>query len=340
LSTLRFRDWSTSGLINAIQSNALLPDAQMAFTAVDFIKIMNVEMESRIVPWILGLNENYFLKITNIPIIQTNSTALATANVNTGGPNVAYQLPSDAIGKKMQDVSIVNANGSFLSLPLLTTYQLGSPTTLSFGFWIGGDVLYLYPAPMFTSVNTIQITYPAAPLALCDDTRLVSHDPPSSAEVTAINTTSGAITMATVPASFTVGASINFVAGTPQFATQAVGTVLTVVGNQITVDPTVLIDTFNRPTVNVGSWVANAGYSPFLQMPGEARNLVVQAACVKVLRAMKDDGAKVALEDYKELCEASMKIFSTRVDNSPRILRTYGRGVGSWRRFGGWGRGP
>ncbi len=338
MSVIRFKEWSLSGLIEAIQENALLPENQQTFTQANYLRFLNVESESRVVPWILGLNESYFLKVANIPIIQSNSTALATLNTNSSGPNVAYQLPADAVGKKMVDVAIINSNGSFLSLPLLTTYQLGSPTQVSFGFWIGGDQIYLYPASQFTSVNTIQITYPGAPLALCDDTSLAPLGSPSSAEVTAINYTTGLITVATVPAAFTVGAAVNFVAGMPQFSTEAVTTITAVAGDTITVDPTVLKDFYNRPTVTVGSWVANAGYSPFLQMPGEARNLVVQATVVKVLRALKDVGAKVAKQDYDELISSSLKIFSPRVDDSPRILSTYGRGVGAWRRFGGWGK--
>lgn len=337
MSTIRNATFSTSGLIESVQENALLPQNQMTFTQANFIALLNVEAESRIVPYILTRDANYFLKTVQLPIVPTTSQALSTGLAGGQGPNASYQLPPDAIGKKLTNVSVVNSNGGIVSLPLLTTYQVSSPGAYSVGFWLEGDLLYLYPAQQFLNQQFIEITYPGAPLQLCDDTGSAPLGSASSAAVTAINYTTGLITLTSVPASLIVGADINFVSQTPQFRTLCAATVLTTASNQITIDPTVLMDTFQRPTVIVGDWVANLGYSPFLQMPGEARNLVVQATVVKVLRALKDSGSKEAKDDYNELLVAAEGLFTPRVNDSPKVLATYGRGIAAYRRFNGWG---
>ncbi len=143
--------------------------------------------------------------------------------------------------------------------------------------------------------------------------------------------------LGTVPSSFTVGTAVNFVSGSPQFQTTAATTITNISGFQITVDPSVLTDAQGRPTVNVGDWAANLGYSPFLQLPVEARNLVTQAAIVKILEGLGDDKYKVADERYRKIQKAAMQTLSPRVDDSPKTLGTFGRGIGSrWRAFR-WG---
>jgi hypothetical protein len=210
-------------------------------------------------------------------------------------------------------------------------------TAFTQGFWVQGDVLFLYPAAAFSAQASIQLVYPSAPLALCDDTGVPPPGAASAAQVGAVNASSGLITLVNVnPSSFTVGSDVNFVSGNPQFATNAYSTITATTGLTITVAAAALTDSYGRPTVNPGDWVANAGYSPFLQLPVEARNMVTEAAIVKALRAMNDDGAAVAKASYDEMERAGLKLFAARVDDAPKTISTYGRGVGAIRRFRGW----
>lgn len=334
MSVLRHRAWSSTGLLGAIADNALLPASQQTFTSTVLLKMLNVESESRVIPYILALDSNYFLKTAFIDTIQSNSTAIGPGIAQTLGSNVAYQLPADAIGKKLQNVSAISQNGAPVNLPLLTTWQVSSPTVYAQGAYVEADVLYLFPAQSFTNIQHVQIVYPAAPLSVCDDTGIVTPGQPSSAEVTAVDYTTGEVTLAALPTSFDIDAEVNFVGKDPQFQTKAETAVTTIAGLVITVDPTVLTDPFNRPTVVAGDWVANLGYSPFLQMPAEARNLVVQATVVKLLRALKDEGAEVALKDYNEMLKSANKLFTPRINDSPKVISSFGRGIGAWGRRG------
>lgn len=334
MSTIRHRAWSATGLLEAIADNALLPQNQQTFTPDVLLAMLNVEMESRVVPHILGLDANFFLKTAFIDTIQSNSTALGPGITQTLGSNVPYQLPADAVGKKLQNVSAISQNGAPVNLPLLTTWQVSSPTVYAQGAFVEGDVLYLFPAQSFTSIQHVQIVYPAAPLSVCNDTGIASTGKPSSAEVTAVDYVTGAVTLAALPTSFAVDAEVNFVGGDPQFQTKAESVITAIVGLQITVDPAVLTDPFSRPTVVPGDWAADLGYSPFCQMPAEARNLVVQATVVKLLRALKDDGAKVAKADYDEMLISAYKLFTPRINDSPKVISSFGRGIGAWGRRG------
>lgn len=338
-TTLRHKAWSTSGLIESVSRNTLLPSAQATYQPADFIALLNEALQSEVIPFILSLDSNYFVTTVQIPIIQSTSTAFVQASVGSGGPNVAYQLPPDAVGKKLVDVAVVSSQGIMTTLPQVTPWQIGSYTAYNTGFFTQGDLLYLFPARAFTALTAIQITYPQAPLALCDDTGAPSNGDPSSAEISAVNTTTGAVTLAgTMPTSFSIGSAVNFLTGVPQFRTSAASVISAQSGFQITVDPSVLVDAQGRPTVNVGDWAANLGYSPFLQLPVEARNLVTQAAIVKILEGLGDDKAKIADARYRQMQKAATFLLSPRIDDAPKTLSSAGRGIGSvWRKRYSWG---
>ena len=334
MSTIRNQAWSTSGLIAAVSRNAMLPAQQNTFTNNDIMEMLDEECSNTVVPFILGLDQNYFLNTVLIPVIQTQSWALSTGFAGTQGSNVAYQLPPDAVGKKLKNVSILNNNGNPLTLPEVTPWQVGARSPITYGFWVEGDQLFLFPAQQFQSNPYIQIVYPAAPLSLCDDSGTAGANAANAAQVSAADLTTGTVTVTPLlPGSFTVGADVNFIRPDPAFATSGGATILGVAGFTFTVDPTLLVTQYNQPLLAPGFWVANAGYSPFLQLPKEGRNLVTQATIAKMLLALNDEGAKAATNKYEQLEKAALKLFSPRIDDSPKVLTSRGQGVGAWRRY-------
>lgn len=359
-TVLQHQEWSTSGLIASISRNAFLPANQNTFSQADFIAIMNEELQSRVIPYILDLNENYFYTTVQVATLGSSSKALSVGSAPQGGSNVGYPLPADAIGKRLIDVSAVLASGATRALPMVTDWQAGSPGSYKFGCYIGGqngDYLYLYPAEAFATVSYISITYPQAPLALCDDTAGVSSNytagTATSAGVSGISTSDGTISLmngsglplGSLPSTFVIGANVNFIAGTPQFATEVVATISNVggllFGNQFQIaNPSALTDSWGRPTVNVGDWAANAGYSPFLQVPAEIRNLVVQAAVVRCMQAMGGDQWQAAETKMQQMLQSMTALLKPRISDSPKVLTSGNRGIGAWGRRGYFWRGP
>lgn len=341
---LRHQEWSTSGLVASISRNAFLPANQQTFSQADFIAILNEELQSRVIPFILALNENYFVTTVNIPVIATSVKALSVGTSPQGGSNVAYQLPVDAIGKRLVNVSAVLASGSSVTLPLVSEWQVGSPGAYKFGCYIGGqngDYLYLYPAQAFQNVPYISITYPQAPLALCDDTAGASSGyvagSASAAQITAINYTTGVLTLTAVPTIFTTGAGVNVVSGTPQFATEVVDSLAATSGSTVTLaTPGLLTTTYSQQAAVVNDWIASAGYSPFLQVPAEIRNLAVQAAVVRCLQALGGDQWQTAETKMQQMLQSAVPLLKPRISDSPKVLTSSNRGIGAVGRWRGY----
>lgn len=359
-TVLQHQEWSTSGLIASISRNAFLPANQNTFSQADFIAIMNEELQSRVIPYILDLNENYFYTTVQVATLGSSSKALSVGSAPQGGSNVGYPLPADAIGKRLIDVSAVLASGATRALPMVTDWQVGSPGAYKFGCYIGGqngDYLYLFPANAFSDVNYLQITYPQAPLALCDDTAGTANGyaagTASAAMVSGVSTSDGTISLSNssglplgaLPATFIVGAGVNFVTGTPQFATEINATISNIGGllfaNQFQISaPASLTDQWSRPTVNVYDWVANQGHSPFLQVPAEIRNLVVQAAVVRCMQALGGDQWQTAEQKMQQMLQSMVPLLKPRISDSPKVLTSANRGIGAWGRRGYFWRGP
>lgn len=348
MSRIRYTNWSTSGLLATVQRDALLPNNQNTYSSADMLTFLDQSASNIVVPFLTGLDQNYFLKTSLVTVQASQSRALSTGAASQFGSNPAYALPTDAVGKKLFDVAVIGTGGGICVLPQVTPFQAGTAGPLGAGFWVEGDQLFLFPANRFTTAQVIQIIYPAVPLKLCDDTGAPTtaegvYDAglPTSAQITAVDTTTGEVTLAVLPASWVMDTEVNFVKGTPQFATTGTGSPALVSGSggplSIFVDPATLFDPAGNVAVAAGDWVADAGYAPFLQMPQEAVNMVTQAAVVRLLQGLADDaGAQRAQGMYDRMEAASRQIFSPRVNDAPKVLSTYGRGVGAWRLYGPW----
>ncbi len=142
MGTIRHKAWSSSGLIASVERNTLLPANQATYTQSDMLELLNEALQVEVIPFILSLDANYFITTTQIPIIQSASTAFVTATVSSGGGNVAYQLPPDAIGKKLRNVSVVNTQGTiYLRFFYFRGYAVSVPcTSFQCANWHPADV--------------------------------------------------------------------------------------------------------------------------------------------------------------------------------------------------------
>lgn len=328
-------DWRSSGILAAISRDAMFPAQQETLSNDDLMKMVREVIKARIVPMLLGLNSGYYLNTQLIPVIASSSRARTIGNGATFGNNVGYALPPDAIGRKCKEVAVINSNGQSLTMPVVTAWQIGSSGPAQ-GCFIDNDTLYLFPAPVFNALVSIELIYPAAPLALCDDTGTLDAGTPASAQVVALSTSgsTATATLSTMPASFTIGAGMNFVHGTPMFAAGPAADILALPGgNSFTFDASVLTDSYGRSTVSVGDWVANQGYSPFVEVPDEVLPLVVIGTIVKVMQSMRDsEGEASAEKTYITYERAARLMLAPRIDDSPMVLTTRGRGINAYTR--------
>jgi hypothetical protein len=303
--------YTTTQLIASIKRRASMPTSQQLFTDQAFIDLATDEMESNIVPMIMSVREEYFVKEIDYTITASQ---------------IAYAIPPRAIGMKLRDVVLVtNPNTpqySISSLPRLNlediSNDVGSPYITPVGFYLKNNDVILYPTPANTGTY-LRLYYLERPLTLCTTS--------NAGQITSINTGTNEVTLSFVPNDWVVGDTINAVSSVPGFQTTVVSAEITALS-----DPTVTLDSVDD--LSVGDWISLEGFSPIPQIPVEAQIVLAQATAVKCLEALGDREGMAAAERKLEQNKHDMlTMLNPRVDGAIQKVTNAGTGIFMYGRY-------
>lgn len=307
---------NTSALLKSIKRRALVPDNQNTFTDQDFIDLMNEEMMIGLVPSILQMKEEYFIFRQVVPLVSDKSNypvperALAnklrevcyrdTTNLATGNE---YEMTQVAIDDRYTGLS--NGTGS-------------SDFTGFRRFYMMGSDLVLHPSVGPNPTGALAFYYYLRPNTIVKDA--------SVATVTAINRTTGDITLSSLPSGYTV-----YVSGT----NNTVPTLFDFVKaksphNILNIDlPIVSINTSTKvininpslipKDLEIGDFMPLAGQSPIPNIPTELHMVLAQRVAQRVLEALGDtEGLNNATAKVAEMEAKLTTMMDNRVEGSPR----------------------
>lgn len=309
--------YTTSDLITSVKKRGLIPTAQKTFQTADFLRFADEEMQLHLVPMLMKVRENYFLKKYDVDLVASQS---------------AYSLPSRAVGVKLKNVYYIASDGRSYPLNMITVDQLldldvaenSSSPPHSF-YFLDNDIV-LVPTPGSGVSGSLQMFY--------FERRNTLISPNDAGRITSITAASRIVEIATAPTSFTTSETYDFIKAKPGFQNLAVDQALT------TVNSTTLTFTSSLPSgLAVGDYVSLAGTSPIIQIPVEAHPVLSQRVMLRCLRAIGDKkGADQAKEDLKEMEESLLDLLTVRVEDQPKKVRSsnnlgnyfFGGGMGEY----------
>ena len=114
----------------------MLPNtATLGLQDADLLSAADMEMNARLMPLILSVNEEYGVQTMDIPIVQGKSQ---------------YRMPTRGAGAKLRDVRLILGNNTY-PLPKIEVEQIqawltnarGTPQ----GFWLAAGSINLIPNP-------------------------------------------------------------------------------------------------------------------------------------------------------------------------------------------------
>lgn len=307
---------STSALLKSIKRRALVPDNQNTFSDQDFIDLMNEEVMIGILPSLLQLKEEHFIFKQIIPLVADKSR---------------YPVPERAIANKLREVCFRDtATTNFGNEYEMTQIAIDDRYTgLSNGtgssdftgfrrfYMIGGDVA-LHPNVGPNPYGALALYYYIRPNTLVKDSAVAS--------ITAINRTTGEITLSSLPAGYSV-----YVAGTGNtentlfdfVKTKSPHTILDIdipilavntTTKTITVDP----DKIHRD-LEIGDQMPLAGQTAVPNIPTELHMVLAQRVAQRVLEALGDtEGLNNASNKVAEMEGKLTTMFDNRVEGAPR----------------------
>jgi hypothetical protein len=292
---------NSSDLLASIKSRALVPTSQITFSDEDLLNFATEEVSLKLVPSILAVREEFYVteEVQNLVDNQSN-----------------YKIPYRSIGNRVRFVYI-NQSGTqaqpLAQLPIedIIEYQEDNFSYQNAGFYLQNDEIVIMP-PITASANgTIVFKYYLKPNAVV----LLSR----GAKITAINTTTGEISVETVPSNISVNSEVDFIGSTGNFKTKAFDIIASGVSS---ISKIIMVSPGDIPTnLSVGDYICTAGETVIPQVPAELQVMLAQAVACRVLEALDDTvGLQNANAKLAEMEAKLLNVISSRIEAPGRKI--------------------
>jgi len=273
-------------LIAALKIKGSFPTSNDLFSNADFLVLFNMKMKLEILPFMLKLNEEFFLQSKDFSIV----------------PRGTYRIPTRAIGSKIRDLKMIDGNGNSTNIDRL--YEEDRQTNAS-GYYMLRNSIEL--SSDFTS-NTLRMKYFAQPGALVLSTEC--------AQVSSIDTILNQVVVSSVPSSMITGSVIDFVQNNNPYD---------LLDYDVAIDSlsgTTMGFTSLPSGLEVGDWICFARQSPVPQVPDEVHPVLVQSALVSTLSSKKDKALDYESKVLMKNIEDVVNMLDPRVNNNSSKMRS------------------
>lgn len=281
--------YDTDYIIAQVKRRGSLPTSQNLFTDAKLVLMIDDELKTRIVPFLMSFHDNWFV---------THTTYSGDSSTTT------FAIPSDAVGQKLKDVTIfVGTDIKYGNVPLLEYRNL---QYANYGYYIEGTNIIFYPATKTPSTgDTINLSYYK---------RVSNIVATSEARAISAIATADVDSATTLPATFVTNAEVQIVSKSSPFNIVWTGTISSVTGNTVTLS--------SSPTsAVVGDWLCLAGETVFPQIPIECMPLLCQAVVIRCMESMNDrEGMQNAASNYQQIEYSAKTTLSPRVDSRPGVI--------------------
>lgn len=279
-------DYTTSGMVETIKKRAAIPNGQPAYSDDNLIKILSDELLYTVVPFIMTLQEEFFVHYVD--------TAIENNKFN-------YPIPTRSIASGLRDLKVVSSNGDEQDIPRISPEN---DQNFAYGITIRDNNVRLLNPSDWTGYS-LRMYYYLRP------SYLVPTD--EAAIITGIN--GNDITIDTVPGTWSIGEVTDFINGKPPFNIKLTDqTVSNITSNILTMA--------SEPTgVIVGDRIAKADESPIANIPYAAQPYLIQSAILTVLEGLGDQaGFKLAAAAYMKMENNLKTLISPRITGEPKVI--------------------
>lgn len=295
-------DYTTTSLIESIKRRGSIPAKQTLFDELDFCALMTDAQQIRVVPNILRVREEFFVRNSDHDI--------------QDGPS--FPVPERAIGNRVRQVQILDEQGRVLRKLSRLSPELGEEQGNDFtlvnraGYFFRGNNIVLAQANSDALGTTLRIQYYRRP------SKLVPTE--NAGQITNIVGTT--VTVANAPATWAIGTILDGIDDQSPFDEKKDDIeVLGVAGNDLT------LSADNAAALAVGDWLCDAGESVIPQYPVELHPILVQYVLVKIFDSQSDSQATaLAGRHLEELERNTYEMIGDRDDGSPKKINS-GMGI-------------
>ena len=310
--------YTTADLLSSVKRRASVPDSQALITDAEILAFANEEMMLNLVPLIMRRHQSYFLIREAFDIDSTDNS---------------YQIPYRAMGNKIKEVCFKNTDSDSLlaltqiSIDELSSYYSGSNTgNNSHRFHIENESIIIGNSDSSIDYDELVFLYNLRPNQLVDSSRVTT--------ITAINTTTGQITVDSIPDNFSSSSLIDFIKTNSPHRILLYDIALTAID---AVAGTFTVDTDDISSdLVVGDRICLQNETDLINAPSELHVMLAEQVAARVMESIGDmQGLQSANDKLVKMENAAEVLIDNRVTGSPikanarrRLLRgrNYNRG--------------
>ena len=300
--------FTTDQIIESTKIRILAPDGQTTFQDSDFIRFINEEFQLKLVPDMISLREDYFLKTLSVPVVNNQSL---------------YTMPTRAIGNVLKDMFYIDPGNSRFQCMRINAKVIprtGLSAVYPYQFLSKADQLSLHPVPNATA-GKLEMWYYERP------NELVSNS--ECGQITAIDVDSpvaGQITY-TVNADVSSYSTLDFLSGQSPFQLWSID--VTPVSSTTTQVVVTASDVQNNAGVNlpqIGDWICNAQTACIPMIPEDFHPLLAELTAARIVQALgHNDKLEAINNNIKEIRLNLYNTLSNRIEqNAEAILNPFG----------------
>jgi hypothetical protein len=289
-------------LLDSAKVRCMLPATQVTFTDEDLLRFANDEMDTAVVPYVMSFHEDYFLFQSDIPL----ETAIAN-----------YQIPYRAAGNKLRDVFFKDERLQLYEMTRILVEDLpffqgdgtGSSNSPLRAFTLqNNEIVLASTSSSFNVTGWLNTYYYIRPSQLVDTSR--------SMTITAINRTTGVVTVSSVPANFSIGSTIDFIQTKSPHRCHSIDKVITNI-DSVTTEITFAVADIPRALV-VGDYICLAEECIIPQIPTDLHPMLAQRIACRCLEALGDvQGLQTANAKLVEMETKMGTVVDDRVEGAP-----------------------
>lgn len=295
--------YDSATLIDAIKREAMIPTNQSTFTDADFLAFANQETRIGIVPTIMSMHEEFF--------VRDSDDVTLVANKNN------YTIPTRAIGSKVRAVFYKDTNGNLQSMTRIDPsdrpfYQQSNIQNSFVFFYVQGNDVVLLPDVGANPTGSLVFSYFLRPNDLVDASRVSTIS--NIAEDSLLGTTT--FTVDQIPTGFTTASVHDVLQTNPGHKTINMNVTPTAI------DSTNLTLTFDTDDVSsdiiVGDYIAFAGECIIPQIPSSLHDILAQRVAARCLQALGDQpGFQMAQGRLAEMEVKTGNLVDNRTEGEP-----------------------
>ncbi len=291
---------NTTEFIARVKRGVTVPANQYRFTDSDFLLMGDEEMESRLLPEITSVRQQYYVKHKRILIVADTAS---------------YKIPYRAVGRNIVDLKLVDSAGTFLrNLPMIQIEDKQAFTPIGGGdpraFLIEGDNIVLLPTPTTsTTAYYLEVYYELKP------SRLVPVE--DCGTITAIDTVTGDVTISAANTNFAIGDVMDIIDGKTSNMNKAEDITNTNISGAV-----ITFTAADLPSdIAVGDILTLSDESCMVQAPQEFIQCLVQSVICRILQAQGDfEALQSAYAEMDRRMAAAKSLLGNRVQQETPVV--------------------